>query len=373
MNQLGRRAPTVGQAAKAQYPGFVFGLPLGRGGVPVFGYRDVSPAQLTADLEFLSHNRYRTLSLDEFIEARKARRAPARCVLLTFDDARKSFWDTALPLLRAYSARATVFAPTYWMSHLPRHPKDNQFMSWDQLRECVNTGLIDVQSHGHRRALIYTSGELQDFAAPDSLSRLDTFDWPLRGVDELEELGRPELGTPIYTAAPLLSASSHYLEHSTVTKICRDFVRGREMEFFARPRQEWQMELRKLHAKYSRRFHGRQAVAPEMFALVQSELERSRDEFCRHLGYRPSYFAYPWTVGSNLSIEIVRAAGIRAAFGMALNSGDARRCRRLQVPVFSRLHGNWLRYLPGKRRANVFGALFRKVTHFGTPLQDLAH
>jgi hypothetical protein len=58
----------------------------------------------------------------------------------------------------------------------------------------------------------------------------------MRGVDELEELGRPELGTPIYTAAPLLSATTRYLEHSTVTKICCDFVRGREMEFFARPR-----------------------------------------------------------------------------------------------------------------------------------------
>ena len=47
-----------------------------------------------------------------------AQRRPAavRAVLLTFDDARKSFWTVAMPLLRTFEARAVLFVPTYWMA-----------------------------------------------------------------------------------------------------------------------------------------------------------------------------------------------------------------------------------------------------------------
>src|SRR5262249_10170941 len=116
MGPAGRLTRSLGRVLRTHYPGFVFGLPLGRSEVPVFTYHDVERAPLAGDLAFLQNNGYRTLSLDEFMDASSMKADPARRVLLTFDDARKSFWDVALPLLREYRARAVLFAPTRWIT-----------------------------------------------------------------------------------------------------------------------------------------------------------------------------------------------------------------------------------------------------------------
>src|ERR687889_2923418 len=115
MNDFGRLLRTASRVSRTRYPGFIFGLPLARGEIPIFTYHDVETQVFARDLEFLHANSYRTLSLPEYLAARKGGRRPDRAVLLTFDDARKSFWTVALPLLRTFDARAVLFAPAYWM------------------------------------------------------------------------------------------------------------------------------------------------------------------------------------------------------------------------------------------------------------------
>src|SRR5688572_11567123 len=133
MNATERTLRTLSRMAQTHYPRFIFGLPLGRHELPVFTYHDVTPAQFVRDLEFLSHNGYRTLGLDEFMAAACGKTTPRRCVLLTFDDARKSFHAAALPLLREFCCRAALFAPTYWMNDPAERGGADLFMSWAQL------------------------------------------------------------------------------------------------------------------------------------------------------------------------------------------------------------------------------------------------
>src|SRR6185437_4534888 len=177
-------------ALRTHYPAFVVGLPLPPGAVPVFVYHDVDPAQFAEDLEFLRRNRYRTLSLAEFA-AESSRKAGARGVLLTFDDARSNFLDAALPVLREFNAHATLFAPSHWMSAPACSANREQFMSWEQLRQAARSGLVDVQSHAHRHALIFTSARVLEFASPHTLAHYDIYDWPMRNGTAGEELGRP--------------------------------------------------------------------------------------------------------------------------------------------------------------------------------------
>ena len=98
MNDIGRLLRTASRVSRTRYPGFIFGLPLSRNEIPVFTYHDVETQVFARDLEFLHGNGYRTLSLEEYLAARNGGRRPARAVLLTFDDARKSFWTVAMPL-----------------------------------------------------------------------------------------------------------------------------------------------------------------------------------------------------------------------------------------------------------------------------------
>ncbi len=364
------RARRVGRsvlgALRTHYPGFVVGLPLPAGEVPVFIYHDVDPAQFAADLEFLQRNRYRTLSLAEFA-AQRERKAGARGVLLTFDDARANFHTTALPVLREFNAHATLFAPSCWMGAPAGAADSERFMSWEQLRQAARSGLVDVQSHAHRHALIFTSSRVLEFASPQTLAHYDIYDWPMRNGMAGEELGRPALGTPIYAATPLLSASSRFIEDPAVTAACVDTVaRFGGPDFFEHP--DWLGDLRRLHAAAGS--PGRWADEAAVEALVSSEFERSRELFLQHMGYSPQYLAYPWMMGSPWSLELARRFGMRGVFGVAL---DFRRARgRLPVRAFGRIKADWLRLLPGSGRSSFLSIATRKVARISST-QHLAH
>jgi Polysaccharide deacetylase len=353
---------------KTHYPGFAFGLPVKRNDIPIFLYHDIERVEFARDLQFLRSNDYHTLSLDEFIQQTQGNARPGKTVLLTFDDARRSFYDTVLPLLREFNARAALFAPTYWMNgHAPTGPKgEDRFMSWPQLRECVDSGLVDVQSHAHRHALVFVTDRIVTFASPQALEHYDIYDWPARHIGDREQLGHPALGSPVYSATPLLSATGRYLENPELMQTCVDFVQRHGAEaFFAQ--RNWETQLNELHRAQSAKLPGRYLSAVEFRNLVSSEFELSRDEFRSRLGYEPKYLAFPWQLGSQMSMEIAKSFGISAAFGVGI---DFRRAKdsRLPLRAFGRIKSDWLQMLPGKGRSNLLTIGARKLSAFSSSL-----
>jgi peptidoglycan/xylan/chitin deacetylase (PgdA/CDA1 family) len=109
----------------------------------------------------------------------------------------------------------------------------------------------------------------------------------------------------------------------------------------------------------------------EFRQLVASEFEQSREAFRTELGYAPTYFAFPWMLGSASSLELAKRAGMRAAFGVALDY-RSERAGGQPIPVYGRLKCDWIRFLPGNGRASVLGAIGRKFAQF-SKIQHLAH
>lgn len=360
---------------RTRYPRFLWGFPPSGGEIPVYIFHEIETETFTRQLERLRAGGYRTLSLDEFLAlaARKSGSSPRRCVLLTFDDARLNFHQCALPALRATRSRAALFAPTLWLD--PSRPAGaERFMSWGQLRECVASGLVDVGSHAHRHALVFDSDRLAGFATPWNLARHDIYDWPMRRERTGDALGRPALGTPIYSAVPLLSARARYLESVALREACMGLVeRCGAPEFFSRP--DCHARLLDLHRARAGALAGRFLDAAQFEALVASEFELSQAAFREHLGFAPAAFAYPWALGSELSLRLARRFGIRCAFGVATDYRRARSIARAgsePLPVFGRVKGEWLEFLPGGNPVRLVPLLARKVTSF-VRQQHLAH
>jgi peptidoglycan/xylan/chitin deacetylase (PgdA/CDA1 family) len=366
----GRAVRGARNVLRTRYPRFLLGLPVARGEIPVFIYHDVEPAAFARDLEFLRANGYRTLGLDEFLAAARRKSTPGeKRVLLTFDDARRSFYEAALPVLRSFDARATLFVPSYWMQ--PAEVTGCRlFMSWDQVRQCVASGYVDVQSHGHRHALVATSNQLVAFASPKLLSRYDIYDWPMRHTATGDRLGPPPLGTPVYRAAPLLSSDHRFLESPGLSMACLQLVSELGGEAFFNL-SDWPVRLRRLYESRSRVLQGELMSPPEFARLLRSELELARDEFQAQMGYAPTSLAYPWMLGSRISLELAKRCGFRSAFGVALDYSSARR-GGLPLPVFGRLRSDWLPLLPGRGRASFLAIAARKLLRF-TGSQPLAH
>jgi len=374
---IGRLSRTLKRIEQTRYPGFIFGLPLAKGDIPAFIYHDVDPVAFSEDLSFLRDNGYETLSTAAFI-AEQEYPTGKKAVLLTFDDALQNFWEVAFPLLQKFDARVTLFAPSGWMRdsregrpRLQAVPSGlgKRFMTWEELRICGRSGHVDVQSHAHRHALVYTAWEWVDFASPALLSRYHLYDWPMRHEAGEDRLGHPPLGTPIFRAMPLLSAPHRILEDEAAVSACRREVeKGGGVRFFERT--DWRKRLHACLSPYLSREV--KTVPGEAFRrLLASEFEEAKRAFEEELEKPITYLAYPWMLGSALSLELARDAGIEAVFGVGI---DFKRIERMAgpLPAFGRLKGEWLRFLPGKGRRRLYQVLPEKLEHI-IRAQHLAH
>ena len=115
----------------------------------------LSPAAFAQQMEYLQHNGYRVLRLSELYSfLGGARQLPARAVVLTIDDGYNSMYHQAYPILKRYGFPATVFVYTDFIG-----ARDS--LTWDQMKEMVGSGLIDVQAHSktHSNLTLRSTGE----------------------------------------------------------------------------------------------------------------------------------------------------------------------------------------------------------------------
>lgn len=119
----------------------------------------ISTATLNNIFAWIKANDFHPVSVDQIIASRSGGpRLPPRAVLLTFDDAYTSQYTKAFPLLKQYNYPGLVAVVSRWtntpagspirISHKSVMPA-GYFMSWDNLREMAQSGLVEIASHTH--------------------------------------------------------------------------------------------------------------------------------------------------------------------------------------------------------------------------------
>ena len=116
----------------------------------------ISARNFTAQIDWLIASGYRPVSLDQVTRASHGQQPlPENAVLLTFDDGLRSVYTHAFPVLRAYRIPAVVAVVTDWIGmpadmRVPYAARDftrDDFMTWAQLREMQDSGLVEIASH----------------------------------------------------------------------------------------------------------------------------------------------------------------------------------------------------------------------------------
>lgn len=98
-------------------------------------------------LRFFRDNDIAVLTLDDLATAADEGREVARpAVVLTIDDADRSVYELAYPLLQQYGFRAHLFLPT---AKVGQKWSGLDVCTWPQLREMQASGTILLDSHGH--------------------------------------------------------------------------------------------------------------------------------------------------------------------------------------------------------------------------------
>jgi len=95
-------------------------------------------------LEIIRDSGCHVLPLSRIIDhLREGRELPDMCVAISIDDAYRSVFNRALPVLEEFGYPATLFIPTGAVDN-----RLGGYMSWDQIREAKERG-IEPASHGH--------------------------------------------------------------------------------------------------------------------------------------------------------------------------------------------------------------------------------
>ena len=116
----------------------------------------VSAENLAMQFAWLRDGGYNVVSVDQVLAAIKGKRPlPPKAVLLTFDDGLESAYTTVYPLLKLFDYPAVLSLVTAWIEsdvevvYEKRVLSSGDFLSWAQLREMQESGLVEIASHSH--------------------------------------------------------------------------------------------------------------------------------------------------------------------------------------------------------------------------------
>lgn len=119
----------------------------------------VTPERFAAHLDYLAENDYNVLPLADVLDAlANDKSLPANSVAITFDDAYKSVYQIARPMLDARDWPYAVFVSTEFVDE-----GYGNYMNWSELRRMAEQGVL-IGNHGvrHQSALTRLSGESRE-------------------------------------------------------------------------------------------------------------------------------------------------------------------------------------------------------------------
>ncbi len=124
-------------------------------------------SQLADHFDWIRDNGFTVIGVDDILAARRGERdLPEKSIFLTFDDGLTSFRRFVYPMLQAYKYKAMLALETTWLetpedqpvmygdnTHLPR----SYFMTWEQIKEVADSGLVELAGHSHNLHLDHVS------------------------------------------------------------------------------------------------------------------------------------------------------------------------------------------------------------------------
>ncbi len=107
--------------------------------------------QFEKDLIYLKNEGYKTVTVRQLLDFSMGKISlPEKSVMITFDDGCETLYSYALPLLEKYGFTAVGFvvgAYTDSYSKINDHNLNYSNLTWNEINELCNSGVIDIQSH----------------------------------------------------------------------------------------------------------------------------------------------------------------------------------------------------------------------------------
>ncbi|MFU0828319.1 MAG: NodB-like y domain-containing protein [Lachnoclostridium sp.] len=111
----------------------------------------ISPYEFESDLKYLTQNNYNTIHMSQLIDyVYEGTPLPKNPVILSFDDGYISIYKNVFPLLKKYNQKIVLSIVGKSTDDYSKVSDDNinyASMTWDQLLEMDQSGLVEIQNH----------------------------------------------------------------------------------------------------------------------------------------------------------------------------------------------------------------------------------
>jgi len=146
----------------------------------------VSPESFKRQMSFLERRNYNVVRLEDLPDLIKGGKLPYKTIAITFDDGYENNYTNAYPVLKELDLAATIFISPGLIGR-------DGYLSWDQIIEMSETGIISIGSHTMTHAYLPDLAEqglnteiFDSKRAIESHIRkeITSFSYPLGGFNE---------------------------------------------------------------------------------------------------------------------------------------------------------------------------------------------
>ncbi|MBF0499394.1 MAG: polysaccharide deacetylase family protein [Candidatus Riflebacteria bacterium] len=303
-------------------------------GSPDPAYLSTPVAAFARQMEFLTRHGVRTITVSELVDHLSGTaRIRDRAVMITFDDGFRDNLLSALPVLKSNNLHAVLFAVSGLMrpastpgaetprdfnsAHTAARRGDlSDFLSFDELKTMVDSGVFEVHSHGHSHEQVFVSNRVTGlFPASDN-------HW---GILSAYRHTLSEGVWPVFERKPGLTRKAMRPDTEKIRGIM-NLLSQADLRL-----------LRESPAAFSDRFKGLfEAETEDAFlARIQDDLSLSLEVFRRFHPPGCDSFCMPWGADCPELQVMLRKTGYNAAFltrsGANLPGDDPYRIRRFPV------------------------------------------
>ncbi len=266
-------------------------------GVPCIMYHNVSKDKginsedFGKQLDILKN--FNTFKFEEFSKINN--KLPKNSALVTFDDGYKDNYTNAFPLLKKYGIKATIFLNTAYIEN------DPFYMTWDQVKEMYDSGLVDFQLHTHSHFTVIKRLEIQGFFKTEDMENRELYREMknIFGSDNLRE------GYPIFKKRGETAIRGYKVTNNFMSEYNKLLDKYKDLEVNAKEKklkEEIETNLSQEIKEYT---------YEEYKKRVENEILLNKKMIEDHLNKKCDYFANPWGHRSKELIDILHELGIK--------------------------------------------------------------
>lgn len=289
-------------------------------GIPIFLYHQVNdlssvtPELFEEHLKIIKKMGMKTLTISELGNKKNN----GKNILITFDDGYYDNYRIVFPLLKKYNMKATIFLNTLFIDDIyteereikiskvanyeavsnykkTGNGKSLQYMTWLEIKEMKESGLVEFQAHSHKHSPIFSSDKLIGIYEknPKDMSESFLYGDVLEGYPEFPKRG--EYSTKgIIIDKEFFSIFKKYYDENLKDKSKKEkiklgekFIQENKNNFF---------------------FYENDS---DFLERVEKDFDENRREIEQKLGTKVEYFCWPWGHRNKDIIKFLKKKGIK--------------------------------------------------------------